>query len=50
MSGEDIRKWDEIKETIGELSKDSKDNYKVVIKLKYPFDSGVDLDCCEQSK
>lgn len=32
------------------LSKDFSDDYKLMIKLKFPFDSSVDILCCGQSK
>lgn len=50
MSGKDIRKWDEEKKAINELSKGFKDNFKLVIKIKFPFDPGVDIHCCGKIK
>lgn len=50
MSGEDVRKRNEEKKAINELSKGFKDNYKLVIKIKFPFDPGVDIHSCGKSK
>lgn len=35
---------------MNELSKGFNDDYKLVIKLTFPFDSGVDIHRCRQSK
>ena len=50
MSGEDIRKRDEEKKALNKLFKGFKDNYKLVIKIKFPFDPGVDIHCHRKSK
>ena len=50
VSGKDRRKWDEEKKAINELSKGFQDNYKLMIKIKFPFEPDVDIHCCGKSK
>lgn len=50
VSGKDRRKRDEEKKAINESPKVFQDNYKLMIKIKFPFDPGVDIHCCGKSK